>query len=73
MNGITSKKERGKSRTGISFERFSASSRTDFRFAPVNVLLLVAFYVARLLQRSEFLDGHQIIDLRASKWKRRTE
>ena len=48
MNGITSKKERGKSRTGISFERFSSSSRADFRFAPINALLLVAIYVAGL-------------------------
>ena len=35
MNGITSKKRRGKSRAGISFERFSSSSRADFRFAPL--------------------------------------
>ena len=48
MNGITSKKGRGKSRTGISFERFASSSRADFRFAPLNGLLLVAIYVAGL-------------------------
>jgi regulator of protease activity HflC (stomatin/prohibitin superfamily) len=39
---------RGRSRAGISFERFSASSRADFRFAPLNVLILVAVYVAGL-------------------------
>jgi regulator of protease activity HflC (stomatin/prohibitin superfamily) len=32
----------------FSFERFSASSRADFRFAPLNVLLLVAIVVAGL-------------------------
>ncbi len=49
MNGIESKRtERGKSRTGISFERFSTSSRADFRFAPLNFLLLVGFYVVGL-------------------------
>ena len=48
MNGITSKKGRGKGRTGISFERFSTSSRADFRFAPLNALILVAIYVAGL-------------------------
>ena len=48
MNGITSKKGRGKARRGISFERFSTSSRADFRFAPLNALILVAIYVAGL-------------------------
>ena len=49
MTNITSRRAgREKSRTGISFERFSASSRADFRFAPLNVLLLVATYVAGL-------------------------
>lgn len=49
MNGIQSKRTgHGKSRAGISFERFSSSSRADFRFAPVNFLLLVGFYVAGL-------------------------
>ncbi len=32
----------------ISFERFAASSRADFRFAPLNVLLLVMISVAGL-------------------------
>jgi len=38
----------GRVPAGISFERFSASSRADFRFAPLNVLILVAVYVAGL-------------------------
>ncbi len=33
----------------ISFERFSTSSRADFRFAPLNVLLMVGFFVAGLV------------------------
>ena len=49
MNDFTPKRtQRGHSRTGVSFERFSASSRADFRFAPLNVLILVAIYVAGL-------------------------
>jgi len=49
MSNIRPKRTgRGKSRTGISFERFSASSRADFRFAPLNVLLLVVIYVVGL-------------------------
>lgn len=41
----------------ISLERFATSLRADFRFAPLNALLLVAFHVAGLvvhLQRHEF-------------------
>ena len=34
---------------GISFERFATGLRADFRFAPVNVLLLVVIYVAGLI------------------------
>jgi len=34
---------------GISFERFSTGLRADFRFAPINVLLLVLIYVAGLI------------------------
>jgi hypothetical protein len=34
---------------GISFERFATGLRADFRFAPVNALLLVAIYVAGLI------------------------
>ncbi len=49
MINITSKRAgRGESHTGISLERFSASSRADFRFAPLNTLLLVAIFVAGL-------------------------
>jgi regulator of protease activity HflC (stomatin/prohibitin superfamily) len=33
----------------ISFERFATGLRADFRFAPVNVLLLVLIYVAGLI------------------------
>jgi pimeloyl-ACP methyl ester carboxylesterase len=33
----------------ISFERFATSSRADFRFAPLNVFLLVAILVAGLV------------------------
>jgi regulator of protease activity HflC (stomatin/prohibitin superfamily) len=33
----------------ISFERFATSSRADFRFAPLNVLLLVGLFVAGLV------------------------
>ena len=40
INNTSHQTGAGKSRTGISFERFSASSRADFRFAPLNVLLL---------------------------------
>lgn len=34
---------------GISLERFATGLRADFRFAPVNVLLLVAIFVAGLI------------------------
>ncbi len=33
----------------LSLERFATSSRADFRFAPLNVLLLVGFFVAGLV------------------------
>jgi regulator of protease activity HflC (stomatin/prohibitin superfamily) len=39
----------GRSSSPISFERFAASSRADFRFAPLNALLLVAIVVAGLV------------------------
>jgi regulator of protease activity HflC (stomatin/prohibitin superfamily) len=38
----------GRSKPGLSFERFSATSRADFRFAPVNTLLLVGIFVTGL-------------------------
>ncbi len=45
----TSKHHRpGKSQFGISLERFATSSRADFRFAPLNALLLVAIFVIGL-------------------------
>ncbi len=34
---------------GVSFERFATGLRADFRFAPVNVLLLVVIFVAGLI------------------------
>jgi hypothetical protein len=39
----------GGRRPGLSFERFARSSRADFRFAPLNALLLVVFYVIGLV------------------------
>ncbi len=41
-------RRRGRSAQGISFERFATGSRADFRFAPLNVLLLVVVYVLGL-------------------------
>jgi pimeloyl-ACP methyl ester carboxylesterase len=40
---------RGRSSPGISFERFATGLRADFRFAPLNVLLLVMIFVAGLV------------------------
>jgi regulator of protease activity HflC (stomatin/prohibitin superfamily) len=34
---------------GLSLERFATTMRADFRFAPLNVLLLVVFFVAGLV------------------------
>ena len=39
----------GRSSPGISFERFATGLRADFRFAPLNVLLLVLIFVAGLI------------------------
>jgi hypothetical protein len=39
----------GRPQMSISFERFSTTSRADFRFAPLNALLLVAITVAGLV------------------------
>jgi regulator of protease activity HflC (stomatin/prohibitin superfamily) len=53
----TSGTARGGSLFPVSFERFATSSRADFRFSPLNALLLVAFLVAGLavhLNRHEF-------------------
>lgn len=42
-------KERPGRRSGMSLERFATGSRADFRFAPLNAFLLVAFYVVGLV------------------------
>ena len=44
-------KSRSESRNspGISFERFATGGRADFRFAPLNVLLMVMIFVAGLI------------------------
>jgi regulator of protease activity HflC (stomatin/prohibitin superfamily) len=38
-----------KALSGFSIERFATTLRADFRFAPLNILLLVAFFVAGLV------------------------
>jgi len=42
------KSDVAKNLLGLSLERFAASARADFRFAPLNALLLVVFFVAGL-------------------------
>jgi hypothetical protein len=49
MRRPTSSPATGNSLSGFSLERFATSSRADFRFAPLNVLLLVAFMVTGLI------------------------
>jgi regulator of protease activity HflC (stomatin/prohibitin superfamily) len=49
MPNMSRKPDRGGPRFQVSFERFAASSRADFRFAPLNVLLLVGIVVAGLV------------------------
>ncbi len=39
----------GRAMSGFSLERFATTARADFRFAPLNVLILVAIYVAGLV------------------------
>ncbi len=39
----------GKSHCGFSLERFAMSSRADFRFAPLNILLLVSIFIVGLV------------------------
>jgi len=49
---MTSLARRSESRGGLpsfSLERFATSHRADFRFAPINVLILVAIYVIGLI------------------------
>jgi len=41
--------EIGKALAGFSLENFATTARADFRFAPLNVLVLVAIYVAGLV------------------------
>ncbi len=48
MTGPSKRSATGGSPFPISFERFAASGRADFRFAPLNALLLVAIVVAGL-------------------------
>lgn len=42
------KSDVAKNLLGLSLERFAASARADFRFAPLNALLLVVFFVIGL-------------------------
>jgi len=42
-------REIGKTFKGFSLERFAMSARADFRFAPLNVLILVAVFVVGLV------------------------
>ena len=44
----SAKTAKGRSVPGISLERFAATMRADFRFAPLNVLMLVVFYAVGL-------------------------
>lgn len=48
MNVRSKRAGYGQSQAGVSLERFSASSRADFRFAPLNAMLLVAIFTAGL-------------------------
>ncbi len=48
MNVRSKRAGYGQSQAGVSFERFSTSSRADFRFAPLNAMLLVAIFTAGL-------------------------
>ena len=45
----TSNSDIGKALSGFSLERFATTARADFRFAPLNVLILVAIFVAGLV------------------------
>ncbi|UCC73881.1 MAG: slipin family protein [Gemmatimonadota bacterium] len=49
MRSVTRRTESWGERPGLSLERFATTLRADFRFAPLNVLLLVAIYVAGLI------------------------
>ncbi|MGD8699482.1 MAG: slipin family protein [Gemmatimonadales bacterium] len=49
MTGLVRRTESRGRLPGLSLERFATSLRADFRFAPINALLLVAIYVAGLI------------------------
>ena len=49
MIGVHRDHHRGGSKAGLSLERFATSARADFRFAPINVLLMVGLFVAGLI------------------------
>ncbi len=49
MNRPSRRAGSGRARPGPSLERFSATMRADFRFSPLNALILVAIYVAGLV------------------------
>jgi regulator of protease activity HflC (stomatin/prohibitin superfamily) len=49
MIQATAGRDRGRPRLEVSFERFAATSRADFRFSPLNALLLVVISVAGLV------------------------
>jgi regulator of protease activity HflC (stomatin/prohibitin superfamily) len=49
MSGLSKQSGSGGRSVSFSFERFAATSRADFRFAPLNALLLVAIVVAGLV------------------------
>jgi regulator of protease activity HflC (stomatin/prohibitin superfamily) len=48
MSLVQKKKDVLKTLLGLSLERFATSARADFRFAPINALLLVTFFVIGL-------------------------
>ena len=49
MSGTCKPHGVGRILEGVSLERFATTARADFRFAPLNVLLMVALFVVGLL------------------------
>jgi regulator of protease activity HflC (stomatin/prohibitin superfamily) len=49
MNATSKTTGIGKALSGFSIEKFATTIRADFRFAPLNVLLMVAFYILGLV------------------------
>jgi regulator of protease activity HflC (stomatin/prohibitin superfamily) len=49
MSRLTKKADLGKSLLGLSLERFATTMRADFRFAPLNALLIVGIFVLGLV------------------------